>query len=112
MTLALEQCDCEAAAFDQADEHIRTGRRRILIVAPTDGGETVFALAVMDMVNTKGNDTRGRETEAISSYMDGDAWHHARLNEAAERESMQAFNDQWSRRLLVVGQTGSGKDRR
>lgn len=45
----------QAAAFDQAREAVRQGKRRILIVAPTGGGKTVIASALMEMVKAKGN---------------------------------------------------------
>jgi superfamily II DNA or RNA helicase len=46
--------DYQAAAFEQAREHIRQGRRRILINAPTGSGKTVLASALMEMVAEKG----------------------------------------------------------
>lgn len=46
--------DYQAAAFDQAREAVRQGRRSILIVAPTGGGKTVIASALMEMVRAKG----------------------------------------------------------
>ncbi len=45
----------QAQAFEQAREHIRAGKRRILIVAPTGGGKTVLASAIMEMAREKGN---------------------------------------------------------
>lgn len=45
----------QAAAFDQARELIRHGKRRILIVAPTGSGKTVLATALMEMTVAKGN---------------------------------------------------------
>lgn len=47
--------DYQAQAFDAAREHIRNGKRRILIVAPTGSGKTVLASALMEMVREKGN---------------------------------------------------------
>jgi DNA repair protein RadD len=47
--------DYQAAAFDAAREHIRQGRRRVLIVAPTGSGKTVLASAIMEMSRSKGN---------------------------------------------------------
>lgn len=46
--------DYQSAAFDQAREHIRNGKRRILIVAPTGSGKTVLASAIMEMTRDKG----------------------------------------------------------
>lgn len=45
----------QADAFDQAREAVRRGCKRILIVAPTGGGKTVLASALMEMVRDKGN---------------------------------------------------------
>lgn len=45
----------QAEAFDKARDAIRSGARRILIVAPTGGGKTVLASALMEMVKDKGN---------------------------------------------------------
>lgn len=45
----------QAAAFEAAREHIRNGKRRILIVAPTGSGKTVLASALMEMTREKGN---------------------------------------------------------
>lgn len=47
--------DYQAKAFDSARDAIRDGARRILIVAPTGGGKTVLAAALMEMVSEKGN---------------------------------------------------------
>jgi DNA repair protein RadD len=47
--------DYQAQAFEQARELVRQGKRRILIVAPTGGGKTVIASALMEMVKEKGN---------------------------------------------------------
>lgn len=47
--------DYQLAAFDQAREAVRQGARRILICAPTGGGKTVIASALMEMVKEKGN---------------------------------------------------------
>lgn len=47
--------DYQSAAFDQAREHLRNGKRRILIVAPTGSGKTVLASALMEMTREKGN---------------------------------------------------------
>jgi superfamily II DNA or RNA helicase len=46
--------DYQAAAFDQAREAVRNGAKRILICAPTGGGKTVIASALMEMVQHKG----------------------------------------------------------
>lgn len=45
----------QASAFDQARDAVRAGHKRILIVAPTGGGKTVLASALMEMVQAKGN---------------------------------------------------------
>ncbi|OBU53830.1 DEAD/DEAH box helicase [Stenotrophomonas maltophilia] len=45
----------QAAAFERAREAIRSGARRILIVAPTGSGKTVLASALMEMARQKGN---------------------------------------------------------
>jgi superfamily II DNA or RNA helicase len=45
----------QSAAFDQARELIRQGKRRILVVAPTGSGKTVLATALMEMTVAKGN---------------------------------------------------------
>lgn len=47
--------DYQARAFDLARDAVRQGHRRILIVAPTGGGKTVLASALMEMVKDKGN---------------------------------------------------------
>lgn len=47
--------DYQSDAFEQAREHIRQGKRRILICAPTGGGKTVLASAIMEMAREKGN---------------------------------------------------------
>lgn len=47
--------DYQQAAFEQAREAVRQGARRILICAPTGGGKTVIASALMEMVKEKGN---------------------------------------------------------
>jgi DNA repair protein RadD len=53
--MRVELRDYQAAAFEQARQHIREGKRRILIVAPTGGGKTVLASAIMEMTRDKGN---------------------------------------------------------
>lgn len=53
--MKVELRDYQAAAFERAREAIRGGARRILIVAPTGGGKTVLASALMEMVKEKGN---------------------------------------------------------
>ncbi|MGN6314571.1 MAG: DEAD/DEAH box helicase [Rhodanobacteraceae bacterium] len=55
MRLNLVLRDYQQAAFDQARELIRQGKRRILIVAPTGAGKTVLASALMEMTAAKGN---------------------------------------------------------
>ena len=45
----------QQAAFDKARDAVRNGARRILICAPTGGGKTVLASALMEMVKEKGN---------------------------------------------------------
>lgn len=45
----------QSVAFEQARQHIREGKRRILIVAPTGSGKTVLASAIMEMTREKGN---------------------------------------------------------
>lgn len=52
--MKLELRDYQTAAFDQARELIRQGKRRILINAPTGGGKTVLASALMEMCVSKG----------------------------------------------------------
>lgn len=47
--------DYQQAAFDKAREAVRQGHKRILICAPTGGGKTVLASALMKMVQSKGN---------------------------------------------------------
>lgn len=47
--------DYQQAAFDKARDAVRNGARRILICAPTGGGKTVLASALMEMVKEKGN---------------------------------------------------------
>lgn len=47
--------DYQADAFERARDAVRAGKRRILIVAPTGGGKTVLASALMEMVREKGN---------------------------------------------------------
>jgi len=42
-------------AFDRARQAIRDGAKRVLIVAPTGGGKTVLASALMAMTQAKGN---------------------------------------------------------
>jgi len=46
--------DYQQAAFDKARDAVRNGARRILICAPTGGGKTVLASALMEMVKEKG----------------------------------------------------------
>ena len=46
--------DYQAQAFDLARDAVRQGHKRILIVAPTGGGKTVIASALMEMVKDKG----------------------------------------------------------
>lgn len=45
----------QEAAFTQARDLIRQGKRKILIVAPTGAGKTVIASALLEMVAAKGN---------------------------------------------------------
>lgn len=52
--MKIELRDYQASAFDQAREAVRQGARRILICAPTGGGKTVIASALMEMVQQKG----------------------------------------------------------
>lgn len=47
--------DYQLEAFTKARDAVRQGARRILIVAPTGGGKTVIASALMEMVKEKGN---------------------------------------------------------
>ncbi len=47
--------DYQERAFEQAREHIRNGKQRILIIAPTGGGKTVLASAIMEMAREKGS---------------------------------------------------------
>lgn len=47
--------DYQSRAFDLARDAVRQGHKRILIVAPTGGGKTVLASALMEMVKEKGN---------------------------------------------------------
>lgn len=44
----------QAAAFEEAREHIRNGARSVLINAPTGSGKTVLASALMEMAASKG----------------------------------------------------------
>lgn len=44
----------QSDAFEQARDAVRRGCKRILIVAPTGGGKTVLASALMEMVHAKG----------------------------------------------------------
>lgn len=53
--MKVELRDYQAAAFDDVREHIRAGRRHILVVAPTGSGKTVLASALMEMTREKGN---------------------------------------------------------
>lgn len=53
--MKVELRDYQAAAFEEARQHIRAGKRRILIVAPTGGGKTVLASAIMEMAREKGS---------------------------------------------------------
>lgn len=52
--MKVELRDYQADAFGQAREAVRQGARRILICAPTGGGKTVIASALMEMVKEKG----------------------------------------------------------
>lgn len=45
--------DYQAAAFEQAREHLRAGARSVLINAPTGSGKTVLASALMEMAMEK-----------------------------------------------------------
>jgi DNA repair protein RadD len=51
----VELRDYQQRAFEQAREAVRQGAKRILICAPTGGGKTVLASALMEMVREKGN---------------------------------------------------------
>lgn len=53
--MRLELRPYQSAAFEQARELIRQGKRRILIVAPTGSGKTVLASALMELTVSKGN---------------------------------------------------------
>lgn len=53
--MRVELRDYQLAAFEQAREAVRQGKRRILINAPTGAGKTVLASALMEMVQTKGH---------------------------------------------------------
>lgn len=53
--MKIELRDYQAEAFERAREAVRQGYKRILIVAPTGGGKTVLASALMEMVKEKGN---------------------------------------------------------
>jgi superfamily II DNA or RNA helicase len=53
--MRVELRDYQQAAFDQARDAVRRGAKRILICAPTGGGKTVLASALMEMVREKGN---------------------------------------------------------
>lgn len=46
--------DYQITAFDRAREAVRSGSKRVLIVAPTGGGKTVLGSALMEMVSNKG----------------------------------------------------------
>ena len=47
--------DYQQTAFEKARDAVRQGAKRILICAPTGGGKTVLASALMEMVREKGN---------------------------------------------------------
>jgi superfamily II DNA or RNA helicase len=53
--MKIELRDYQAAAFQQAREHIRNGAKSVLINAPTGSGKTVLASALMEMAASKGN---------------------------------------------------------
>lgn len=53
--MKIELRDYQTAAFDKAREHIKNGKRRIMIVAPCGAGKTVIASAIMEMARDKGN---------------------------------------------------------
>ena len=53
--MKVELRDYQAAAFERAREAVRSGHKRILIVAPTGAGKTVLGSALMEMVASKGN---------------------------------------------------------
>ncbi len=53
--MQIELRDYQQLAFDKAREAVRQGAKRILICAPTGGGKTVLASALMEMVLAKGN---------------------------------------------------------
>lgn len=47
--------DYQQRAFDRAREAVRSGAKRVLIVAPTGAGKTVLGSALMEMAAAKGN---------------------------------------------------------
>lgn len=53
--MRVELRDYQQLAFEKAREAVRQGAKRILICAPTGGGKTVLASALMEMVRDKGN---------------------------------------------------------
>lgn len=53
--MKIELRDYQQNAFEQAREHIRNGKRHILIIAPTGSGKTVISSAIMEMTRDKGN---------------------------------------------------------
>lgn len=53
--MRVELRDYQQVAFDKARDAVRQGANRILICAPTGGGKTVLASALMEMVREKGN---------------------------------------------------------
>ena len=53
--MRVELRDYQQVAFDKARDAVRQGAKRILICAPTGGGKTVLASALMEMVREKGN---------------------------------------------------------